>query len=75
MHIAKNATFNNETTLYYQNQNVYIWKCCNVKVAEFDHFKIEAGLPTFFVKSKTISKKTGAVGILTGPKLLLLNYW
>lgn len=37
----------------------------NFKVAEFDHFKSEAGLPTFVLSSKQWVKKTGAIGIIS----------
>jgi hypothetical protein len=35
----------------------------NFKVAEFDHFKMEAGLPTFVLSAKQWTEKTGAIGI------------
>ena len=35
------------------------------KVVEFDHFKSEAGLPTFVLSPKQWVEKTGAVGILS----------
>ncbi len=35
----------------------------NFKVAEFDHFKMEAGLPTFVLSPKQWAEKTGAIGI------------
>lgn len=35
------------------------------KVAEFDHFKMEAGLPTFVLSPKQWAKKTGAIGIVS----------
>ena len=34
-------------------------------VAEFDHFKMEAGLPTFVMSPKQWAEKTGAVGIVS----------
>jgi hypothetical protein len=34
-------------------------------VAEFDHFKMEAGLPTFVLSPKQWAEKTGAVGIIS----------
>ncbi len=37
----------------------------NFKVAEFDHFKMEAGLPTFVLSPKQWAEKTGAVGIIS----------
>jgi hypothetical protein len=37
----------------------------NFKVAEFDHFKMEAGLPTFVLSPKQWAEKTGAIGILS----------
>jgi len=37
----------------------------NFKVAEFDHFKMEAGLPTFVLSPKQWAEKTGAVGIFS----------
>lgn len=37
----------------------------NFKVTEFDHFKMEAGLPTFVLSSKQWAEKTGAVGIIS----------
>lgn len=37
----------------------------NFKVAEFDHFKMEAGLPTFVLSPKQWTEKTGAVGIIS----------
>ena len=37
----------------------------NFKVAEFDHFKMEAGLPTFVLSPKQWAKKTDAVGIFS----------
>jgi len=37
----------------------------NFKVAEFDHFKMEAGLPTFVLSPKQWCEKTGAVGIFS----------
>ncbi len=33
------------------------------KVAEFDHFKMEAGLPTFVLSPKQRAEKTRAIGI------------
>ncbi len=35
------------------------------KVAEFDHFKSEAGLPTFVLSPKQWVEKTGAIGIIS----------
>lgn len=35
------------------------------KVVEFDHFKMEAGLPTFVLSPKQWAEKTGAIGILS----------
>ena len=35
------------------------------KVSEFDHFKMEAGLPTFVLSPKQWAEKTGAVGIIS----------
>ena len=35
------------------------------KVAEFDHFKMEAGLPTFVLSPKQWVEKTGAFGIIS----------
>jgi hypothetical protein len=37
----------------------------NFEVAEFDHFKMEAGLPTFVLSPKQWAEKTGAVGIIS----------
>jgi hypothetical protein len=37
----------------------------NFKVIEFDHFKMEAGLPTFVLSPKHWAEKTGAVGIIS----------
>ncbi len=37
----------------------------NFKVAEFDHFKMEAGLPTFVLSPKQWAEKTDAVGIIS----------
>lgn len=37
----------------------------NFKVTEFDHFKMEAGLPTFVLSPKQWAEKTGAVGIIS----------
>lgn len=37
----------------------------NFKVAEFDHFKMEAGLPTFVLSAKQWTEKTGAIGIVS----------
>lgn len=37
----------------------------NFKVAEFDHFKSEAGLPTFVLSPKQWVEKTGAIGIIS----------
>ena len=37
----------------------------NFKVTEFDHFKLEAGLPTFVLSPKHWAEKTGAVGIIS----------
>ncbi len=37
----------------------------NFKVAEFDHFKMEAGLPTFVLSAKQWTEKTGAIGIIS----------
>ena len=34
-------------------------------VVEFDHFKSEAGLPTFVLSPKQWAKKTGAIGIIS----------
>lgn len=35
------------------------------KVFEFDHFKMEAGLPTFVLSPKQWAEKTGAIGIIS----------
>jgi len=35
------------------------------KVGEFDHFKMEAGLPTFVLSPKQWAEKTGAIGIIS----------
>ncbi len=35
------------------------------KVEEFDHFKSEAGLPTFVLSPKQWTEKTGAIGIIS----------
>ena len=35
------------------------------KVVEFDHFKSEAGLPTFVLSPKQWTEKTGAIGIIS----------
>ena len=37
----------------------------NFKVAEFDHFKSEAGLPTFVLSPKQWTEKTAAIGIIS----------
>lgn len=37
----------------------------NFKVAEFDHFKMEAGLPTFVLSPKQWAEKTKAIGIIS----------
>jgi len=37
----------------------------NFKVAEFDHFKMEAGLPTFVLSPKQWAEKTCAIGIIS----------
>lgn len=37
----------------------------NFKVAEFDHFKTEAGLPIFVLSPKQWAEKTGAIGIIS----------
>lgn len=37
----------------------------NFKVAEFDHFKMEAGLPTFVLSPKQWAEKTEAIGIIS----------
>lgn len=37
----------------------------NFKVVEFDHFKMEAGLPTFVLSTKQWVEKTGAIGIFS----------
>ena len=37
----------------------------NFKVVEFDHFKSEAGLPTFVLSPKQWKKKTNAIGIFS----------
>jgi hypothetical protein len=37
----------------------------NFKVVEFDHFKKEAGLPTFVLSPKQWAEKTGAIGIIS----------
>lgn len=37
----------------------------NFKVVEFDHFKMEAGLPTFVLSPKQWTEKTGAIGIIS----------
>ncbi len=37
----------------------------NFKVVEFDHFKTEAGLPTFVLSPKQWVEKTGAIGIIS----------
>jgi len=34
-------------------------------VVEFDHFKSEAGLPTFVLSPKQWVEKTGAIGIIS----------
>ncbi len=35
------------------------------KITEFDHFKMEAGLPTFVLSPKQWAEKTGAIGIIS----------
>jgi hypothetical protein len=35
------------------------------KVVEFDHFKMEAGLPTFVLSPKQWAEKTGAIGVIS----------
>ncbi len=37
----------------------------NFKVEEFDHFKMEAGLPTFILSPKQWAEKTNAIGIIS----------
>ncbi len=37
----------------------------NFKVVEFDHFKMEAGLPTFVLSAKQWVERTGAIGIIS----------
>lgn len=37
----------------------------NFKIVEFDHFKMEAGLPTFVLSPKQWAEKTGAIGIIS----------
>lgn len=37
----------------------------NFKVVEFDHFKMEAGLPTFVLSAKQWVEKTSAIGIFS----------
>ncbi len=37
----------------------------NFKVDEFDHFKMEAGLPTFVLSPKQWAEKTGAIGVIS----------
>ncbi len=37
----------------------------NFKVVEFDHFKMEAGLPTFVLSAKQWIERTGAIGIIS----------
>ncbi|NOU48629.1 MAG: KilA-N domain-containing protein [Bacteroidales bacterium] len=37
----------------------------NFEVVEFDHFKMEAGLPTFVLSPKQWAEKTGAIGIIS----------
>lgn len=37
----------------------------NFKVVEFDHFKMEAGLPTFVLSPKQWAERTGAIGIVS----------
>lgn len=37
----------------------------NFKVVAFDHFKMEAGLPTFVLSPKQWAEKTGAIGIIS----------
>ncbi len=37
----------------------------NFRVNEFDHFKMEAGLPTFVLSPKQWAEKTGAIGIIS----------
>lgn len=37
----------------------------NFNVAEFDHFKMEAGLPTFVLSPKQWAEKTNAVGLIS----------
>ena len=44
---------------------MYIWNDLKVKVVEFDHFKMEAGLPTFVLSPKQWAEKTGAIGIIS----------
>jgi hypothetical protein len=33
------------------------------KVVEFDHFKTQAGLPTFMISAKQLIEKTDAIGL------------
>jgi hypothetical protein len=44
---------------------VYIWSDIKVNMVEFDHFKMEAGLPTFVLSPKQWAEKIGAVGIIS----------
>lgn len=37
----------------------------NFNVVEFDHFKMDAGLPTFVLSAKQWVEKTGAIGIIS----------
>jgi hypothetical protein len=37
----------------------------NFNIVEFDHFKMEAGLPTFVLSPKQWAEKTGAIGIIS----------
>ena len=39
----------------------------NFKVVEFDHFRKEAGLPTFTMSVSNWIEKTGAIGIISKP--------
>ncbi|MCQ1528304.1 hypothetical protein LJD61_01905 [Lutispora thermophila] len=38
------------------------------KVAEFDHFKMQAGLPTFVLSAKQWIEKTNAIGLYVQAK-------
>ena len=45
----------------------------NFKVVEFDHFRMQAGLPTFVLSAKQWIEKTSAIGIYVMERIKQLN--